>query len=52
MRPGVIVLPEPVVVDNLSLLGRREPLRIENRSTQCPVESLIEAVFPGAAWFM
>ena len=47
MRPGVIVLPEPVVDDDLGLLGRREPLRIENLSTQCTVESLIVAVLPG-----
>ena len=47
MRPGVIVLPEPVVDDDLGLLGRREPLRIENLSTQCPVESRIVAFLLG-----
>ena len=47
MRPGVIVLPEPLVDDDLGLLGRREPLRIENLSTQCPVEPRIVAVLSG-----
>ena len=47
MRLGVIVLPEPVVDGDLGLLGRREPLRIENLSTQCPVISRIVAVSQG-----
>ena len=47
MRPCVVVLPEPLVDDDLGLLGRREPLLIENLSTQCPVEPLIVAVLPG-----
>ncbi len=36
MRAGVIVLLEPVIDDDLGLLGRREPLQIENFSTQRP----------------
>ena len=47
MRPGVIVLPEPVIDDDLSLLGRREPLRIENLSPQCPIEPFVVSVLPG-----
>ena len=47
MRPAVIVLPQPVVDDDLGLLGRRGPLHIENLSTQCPVESRFVAVLPG-----
>ena len=50
MRSGVIVLPEPVVDDDLGLLGRCAPLRIENLSTQCPVESRIAAVLLGWSW--
>ena len=30
MRAGVVVLSEPVIDDDLCLLGRREPLSIEN----------------------
>ena len=46
MWPGVIVLLEPVVDDDLSLLGRREPLRIEYFSTQGPIEALIVSILP------
>ena len=34
MRSGVVVLSEPVIDDELRLLGRREPLCIENLSAQ------------------
>lgn len=42
MRPGVVVLSEPVIDDDLRLLCRGEPLRIENLSAQCirPVSPL------------
>ena len=47
MRPSVVVLLEPVIDDDLGLLGRREPLRIENFPAQCPIEPLVVSVLPG-----
>ncbi len=47
MRPCVIVLPEPVIDDDLRLLGRREPLRVENLSAQRAVKPLVVSVLPG-----
>ena len=47
MGAGVVVLPEPVIDDDLSLLLCREPLRIENLSTESPVETLVVSVLPG-----
>lgn len=46
MRAGVVVLSEPVIDDDLGLLGRREPLRIENLPPQCPIEPLVVSVLP------
>ncbi len=46
MRPGVVVLPKPVIDDDLRLLGRGEPLRIENLPPQCPIEPLVVSVLP------
>ena len=40
MRAGVVVLCEPVIDDDLGLLGRREPLRSEKLSPQRSVEPL------------
>lgn len=50
MRAGVVVLSEPVIDDDLRLLGRREPLRVENLPAQRPVEPLIVSVLPGRSW--
>ena len=47
MRSGVVVLSEPVIDDDLRLLGRREPLRIENLSAQRAIEPLVVSVLPG-----
>ena len=47
MRPSMIVLPEPMIDDDLGLLGRYEPLGIENLPAKCPVEALIVAILPG-----
>ena len=46
MRPGVVVLPEPVIDDGLSLLGRCEARRIQNLSPYCPIEPLVVPVLP------
>ena len=46
MRPDVIVLSEPVIDDDLGLLGRCEPLRIEHLSAQCAIEPLVASVLP------
>lgn len=40
MRSGVVVLLEPVIDDDLGLLGRCELFGIENLPAQCPVEAL------------
>lgn len=47
MRPGSIVLSEPVIDNTLGLLGRREPFRTENLSPQSPIEPLVAPVLPG-----
>ena len=47
MRPDMILLPGPVVDDDLGLISRREILHIESLSTQFPVEALIVAVLLG-----
>ena len=47
MRSSVIVLLEPVVDDNLCLLGRRKPFGIEDLPTQCAVEPLVVSILPG-----
>ena len=49
MRADVIVLLEPRVDDDLGLLGRREPLGIENLVPERPIEALVVAVLPGRA---
>jgi hypothetical protein len=46
MRTGVIVLSEPVVDDDLSLLRRREPLGVEHLMTQGSVEVFVVSVLP------
>ena len=43
----MIVLLEPVIDDDLGLLGRCEPFGIENLPAQCSVEALIVAILPG-----
>ena len=40
MKPDLVVLPEPVIEDDLCLLGRREPLGIQNLPTWRSVEPL------------
>ena len=47
MRTGVIVLSEPVVDDDLSLLRRREPLGVENLVAKDSVEAFVVSVLPG-----
>ncbi len=47
MRAGVVVLPEPVIDNDLCLLGCCEPLRIENFSAQRAIEPLVVSVLPG-----
>jgi hypothetical protein len=49
MRANVIILPEPRVDNDLGLLGRREPLGIENLVPERPIEALVVAVLPGRA---
>ena len=46
MRAGVVVLSEPVIDDDLSLLGRREPFGIEYLTAQRAVEPLVVPVLP------
>ena len=46
MRARVVVLPEPVIDDDLGLLGCREPLRVENLTAQCAIEPLVVPVLP------
>jgi len=41
MRSGGVVLPKPVIDDDLRLLGRGEPLRLENLPPQCPIGPLV-----------
>ena len=43
----MIVLFEPVIDDDLCLLGRRKPLRIENLPAQRTIEPLAISVLPG-----
>ena len=47
MRASVIVLLEPVVDDDLRLLGRFGPFRVQNLSTQRAVEALVVSVLRG-----
>ena len=47
MRSGVIVLLEPVIDEDLRLLGRCEPFCIQNLPTQCAVEALVAPVLLG-----
>ena len=49
MRADVIVLPEPLIDDDLGLLGRREPLGVENLVPERSIEALVVAVLPGRA---
>ena len=49
MRSGVVVLLKPVIDHYLRLLGRREPLRIENLPSQGAIEALVVSVLPGIA---
>ena len=46
MWPDVVVLSEPVVDDDLSLLRRREPLGVEHLVAQGAVEALVVSVLP------
>ena len=46
MRAGAVVLFEPGIDDDLGLLCRCEPLRIEDLSAQGNVEALVVAVLP------
>ena len=46
MRAHVIVLLEPVIDNDLSLLSRIEPFSIENFATQRTIEALIVSVLP------
>lgn len=55
MGTRVIVLPEPVIDDDLNLHRCREPLGIEDLTTQGTVEALVISVHPctarlGIAW--
>ena len=47
MWADVIVLSEPLVDDDLSLLCRVEPFGIEHLAAQCAVESFVVSVLPG-----
>jgi len=47
VRTDVVVLPEPLVDDDLSLLSRGEPLGIENLVAQGSVEAFVISVLPG-----
>ena len=49
MRTDVIVLSEPVVDDDLSLLRRREPLGVEHLMTQGSVEAFVVSILPRAS---
>jgi hypothetical protein len=46
MRADVVVLPEPLVDDDLGLAGRDEPLGIEHLSAQRAIEPLVVAILP------
>ena len=47
MRANFVVLPEPGIDGDLSLLGGVEPLRIQNFPTQCSIEAFVVAILPG-----
>ena len=42
----MVVLPEPLVDDDLSLLRRREPLGVEQLAAMGPVEAFVVSVYP------
>lgn len=46
MRAGVIVLPEPVIDDDLSLFRCCEPFDVQNFSAQGPIEPFIVSILP------
>ena len=46
MWPGVVVLPEPVIDDDLGLRRCCEPFRIENLTAKGSVEAFVVAVLP------
>ena len=46
MRTDVVVLSEPLIDDDLSLLRRREPLGVKHLMTQGSVEAFVVSVLP------
>ena len=46
MWSGVVILFEPKIDDDLSLLGRRELLGLENLPAKGSIEPLVVSVFP------
>ena len=50
MRSDLVVLPEPGVDCDLSLVGGVEPFSIEYFSSKCSVEAFVISVLPWAAW--
>ena len=43
----MVVLSEPLVDDDLSLLSCGEPFGIENSAAKSPIEAFVVSVFPG-----
>ena len=46
MWSDIVVLPEPLVDDDLSLLCRSKPLGIEHLAAKCAVEAFVVSVLP------
>jgi len=47
MRTDMIVLPEPPVDDDLSLLCRGEPFGVEHLAAQSSVKAFVVSILPG-----
>ena len=47
MRAGVIVLSQPLVNDDLSLLCCGEPFGVEHLAAQSSVKSFVVSILPG-----
>ena len=43
----MVVLPEPLIDDDFSLLRRREPVGVEHLAAKGPVEAFVVSVLPG-----
>lgn len=43
----LVIPPEPVIDDDLSVFGGVEPFCVENFPTKCAIEALVVSVFQG-----